>query len=481
MRGARIALVVVGTILGLLGFGVAAAGGVMLWADAARDADGYITSPTYTLAVDSYAVTGERIDLGARPGPGEWVPWIGELGVRLEVAAETEKPVFVGIGPDHAVRRYLQGVHHHQLTRLDGGADRVEYLAAPGSGSPPAPGTQTFWTASTEGSGVQTLTWDAEPGRWAMVIMNADGSPGIAVSTTAGATASFIFPLGLGLLIGGLVALATAVVLVVVGILGTARSAGSAPGAPAPTPRAGTYPLTLTGRLDDRLNRGLWLVKWLLAVPHFVVLAFLWAAFLFLTMAAGIAILFTGRYPRAMFEFNAGVLRWSWRVSYYAHGVLGTDTYPPFTLAATDYPADLQIAYPEQLSRGLVLVKWWLLAIPHYLVLAVLTGGAYTVGSAATQQEGGWELTAGGGLIGVLVLIAAVALLFTGRYPGGLFDVVMGLQRWVYRVIAYAALMTDEYPPFRLDTGGDDPGAGPPAPAGGPPADEGAAQPLVHT
>ena len=217
------------------------------------------------------------------------------------------------------------------------------------------------------------------------------------------------------------------------------------------------YPVRLEGRLDPQLSRWLWLVKWLLAIPHFIVLFFLWVAFVVLTIVAFFAILFTGRYPRGIFDFNLGVLRWTWRVSYYSYGALGTDRYPPFTLGeAPDYPATLDIAYPEQLSRGLVLVKWWLLAIPHYILLGIFLGGA---GSAADrgQDWGGWHWWYGGGLIWALVLFAGIALLFMARYPRGLFDFVLGLDRWVARVIAYAGLMTDAYPPFRLDQGGDDP------------------------
>ena len=147
------------------------------------------------------------------------------------------------------------------------------------------------------------------------------------------------------------------------------------------------------------------------------------------------------------------MLRWSWRVGYYSYSTLGTDRYPPFTLQPADYPAELTVRYPEQLSRGLVLVKWWLLALPQYVIVTLLGGGWWL---------GWWEPSdarwtgESPGLIGVLVLFAAVALFSTGRYPQSIFDVVMGLNRWVYRVVAYAALLTDEYPPFRLDQGGDD-------------------------
>ncbi|WP_166849195.1 DUF4389 domain-containing protein [Isoptericola sp. BMS4] len=228
------------------------------------------------------------------------------------------------------------------------------------------------------------------------------------------------------------------------------------------------YPLRLDADPPTGLSRWLWLVKWVLVVPHVIILIALWVAFVVLTVVAFFAILFTGRYPRGIFDFNVGVLRWGWRVSYYSYGALGTDRYPPFTLDdVADYPTHLDVRPPEHLSRGLVLVKWWLLAIPHYLVLALVLGtGSGTPpaeSTAAGETAGSWPPVLG--LVGVLVLVAAVVLLFRGTYPGGVFDLVVGLQRWALRVVAYAALMTDDYPPFRLDLGGADPGSVPrPAP-----------------
>jgi len=219
-------------------------------------------------------------------------------------------------------------------------------------------------------------------------------------------------------------------------------------------------PVRLTGDLDPNLSRWLWLAKMFLAIPHYVILAFLWLAFVCTTVIAGFAILFTGHYPRALFDFNVGVIRWNWRVGFYAYAALGTDRYPPFTLARTDYPADFDITYPEHLSHGLVLVKSWLLAIPHLLIVAAIAGDFLPYPwSTNDGWTSGVDLAAGYSLLNLLVVLAGFFLLVTKRYPSTLFGFLVGINRWFYRVLTYVALMRDVYPPFRLEQGaheGDD-------------------------
>ncbi len=219
------------------------------------------------------------------------------------------------------------------------------------------------------------------------------------------------------------------------------------------------YPARLDGRLEEPMSRLLWLVKWVLLIPHFLCLAGLWIALSVLTIVAGLSILITARYPRGIFEFNVGVMRWTWRVGFYGISAFGTDRYPPFSIKSDPgYPADFHVEHPERLSRGLVLVKWWLLAVPQYLVVALLAGGP------GLSADGAWRIAGGDGVIALLALAGAVILLVTGSYPGQVFDVTIGLNRWCYRVLAYVALMRDEYPPFRYDGGGADPGGLPQAP-----------------
>ncbi|MFE3055270.1 DUF4389 domain-containing protein [Nocardia sp. NPDC059239] len=204
------------------------------------------------------------------------------------------------------------------------------------------------------------------------------------------------------------------------------------------------YPVRVRGDLDPGLSRWMWIVKWILAIPHYVVLIFLSIAYLVVSIIAFFAILITGSYPRGLFDFNVGVLRWSWRVRFYALSQLGTDRYPPFSLQPDpDYPADLEVDYPEQLNRWMVLIKWWLLAIPQYLIVAAFMSGGRN------------QLS----LLPILLIVAVIGLLFTGAYPRGLYDFAMGVNRWTVRVRAYASLMTDAYPPFRLDQGAREPDA----------------------
>jgi hypothetical protein len=220
------------------------------------------------------------------------------------------------------------------------------------------------------------------------------------------------------------------------------------------------HPLRLEGRLDEPLSRWLWLVKWLLAIPHWIALLFLWIGFVLTTIAAFFVLLVTGRYPRRLFAYNVGVLRWSWRVGFYAVSAIGTDRYPPFTLAdVPEYPARLSLDHPEQGRRGLPLIGRWLLGIPQYAIAGII-GGGVMLGHGFHAPS----------LVGVLVLVAGVLLLVGRGYPAGIFDLVMGFNRWSFRVVAYAAFLTPEYPPFRLDQGGQEPTGPAPAPVPGPAA-----------
>ncbi len=207
------------------------------------------------------------------------------------------------------------------------------------------------------------------------------------------------------------------------------------PAGPIVAQPAGPYPpLVVEGQRAERLSRWQWLVKWLLLLPHHLILILLWIPFCALTVIAALAILITGRYPRKVFDFNVGVLRWTWRVNFYGYQALATDRYPPFSLKARDdYPATLEVEYPQHLSRKLVLFKPWLFAIPQYLALVFIEG-----------------------LICVLVLLTALLLPLAGGSSPNIFSLTMGLNRWTMRVAVYAALMTDRYPPFRIDQGSTD-------------------------
>lgn len=440
MSGGRIAILVLGCVLALIALGSLAGGAFLAWAHLTyRNDDGFYTTRHEPFETDGYALRSDDLDLGTE-GP-DWLFEEGRLGtIRIDGEnVEPGKRLFLGIGPADDVERYLDNVDHDIVTDVEVDPFDVEYRHETGSAPPDPPEEQTFWAAS----GFDRIEWKVDEGRWEAVAMNPDGSRGVVAEISVGAKTNLIvwaavIAIGFGVAIGALSAL-----LIWLAVRGRAVPAGvPAPAAAEaqPAPSA-VYPVQIVGSLETGLSRWLWLLKWLLLIPHFIVLAFLWAAFFVVTVIAFFAILFTERYPRSLFDFNLGVLRWTWRVAWYGYGGLATDRYPPFTLGDPDYPARLYVPYPERLSRGLVLVKWWLLAIPHYIVIAFFLGGGWWW----------WSKWNAPGLIVVLALFAGVVLLFRNRYPGSLYGLVLGMDRWVARVVVYVTLMRDEYPPFRLD------------------------------
>ncbi|GAA1764807.1 DUF4389 domain-containing protein [Kocuria aegyptia] len=479
-------LLVLGALLTALGL-AALVGGLVLAGAAAAQQDGrFLTAPPDRHQTITYALVGPPAVLdvgGAGLSPVPFLDRLGQVQVRV-TAADPQQDIFVGVAETADVERYLEGVAHAELGSATESEDDTR-SRVPGERVPDRPGNQTFWTDSDQGPGTRELTLDVRSGSWTLVVMNADATRPVWADLQLGARSELLGPLAGGQLVGGLTGLVVGVPLLLLGAAGLGRDIdprtpprGTGPGAAlaaAPGRDGGTpppmYPVRLAGFLDARLSRWLWLVKWLLVIPHLIVLAVLWFALLVTTVAAGFAVLFTGRYPPSWFSFCVGVLRWSWRVAFYSYSALGTDRYPPFTLARADHPAELEVAYPERLSRGLVLVKWWLLAIPHLLILGVLTGGGGTWSTSRSGDDGTTTTSWGPSLLGLLVLVAAVILLFTGRYRPELFALIMGINRWVNRVLAYVLLMRDEYPPFRLDQGPVEPPPHAPAPWSAPEQD----------
>jgi len=427
-----------------------------------RDDDGFFTAQLDDLVSSGSAIRSDEVDFTGDPGPG-WL--LDRLDTEVRIEAEPVDPtneVFIGIADARDLERYLDGVAHDVITDING--RRATYTSRPGVAAEP-PTSQSFWAASATGAGAQTLEWELAEGEWVAVLMNADGSLGVANEVDVGVSTDVLRPIGLALLAAGLLGVLLTVPLIGATALSSRRrmdgrtsdevvESDHAPSA---------HPLRLEARIDRGLSTWQWLVKWFLAIPHVLCLAVLSVGFVLATIVAFFSILFTGRYPSSIFRFTSGVLKWGWRVTFYAFSGLGTDRYPPFSLGdEPNYPATLSVAEPGDLSRVKVLFKWWLLALPHYVVLAFISGW----GVSAWVADDGTTWSAGGGLLGVLALITGCFMLFTRRYPKGLFDLTMGLNRWVYRVIAYIALMTDVYPPFRLDQGGTEGGPDAPEPYG---------------
>ena len=195
---------------------------------------------------------------------------------------------------------------------------------------------------------------------------------------------------------------------------------------PPVAPPAADYPARFDVEYPERLSHWKVLVKWLLAFPHLIIVYLLQLVASLMVLVAFFAVLFTKKWPRGMFDFMVQIQRWTLNVATYAFTLM-RDEYPPFGGEEGEYPLSFQVDYDENLSRWMIFVKW-LLVLPHLIILTFLAVAAW-----------------------VVLIIAWFAILFTGRYPRGMFDFVEGVIRWHNRVVGYAlTLVTDKYPPFRL-------------------------------
>ena len=233
MSAGRVVLVVLGSIGVLFGLALLAGGGFLLWADRTQREDGYLTTPTERFATPTYALTRTRLEVDT-DGAG-WVlndSWFGKVRIRGESAGG--KTIFIGVGPEATVARYLGTVAHANVEDIDFDPFRVTYLPITG-GAPQGPPTeQRFWAASASGVGTQTLTWKVREGDWSVVLMNADGSRGVAADVDLGAKLSFLLWVGIGLLIGGVFVVSGSTALIVL-----AARRRQAPSAPPVPPAAG--------------------------------------------------------------------------------------------------------------------------------------------------------------------------------------------------------------------------------------------------
>jgi hypothetical protein len=234
----RILALVFGILLLIPGLGLALGGGVLLGADLGNRTDGFVFSATDNFSSDGFALTSDRIDLAAG---ANWLPVSAALGnVRAEVtAADPSTAIFVGVAPATEGAAYLGGVARSVINDLGTTAKNERFVP----GAPPAglPGDQNFWVAQSSGKGTQQLDWTPARGDWMFVVMNADGSAGVAMAARIGATVPALGGLAWGVLGGGLLLVIIGVLLLVLAIrrpsVGRAGTGGPyvMPSGPAPS------------------------------------------------------------------------------------------------------------------------------------------------------------------------------------------------------------------------------------------------------
>ena len=218
MSAGKIALLIVGIVVVVVAIGLIATGGAVLWANGfLTDDEGYLTTKTIRIDEGSYAVVSEPTDIEV----GSWWVWDwGDLAsFKIEGSNDdSSNDIFMGLADASDLDSYLRDVDYDEVTDFSINPDRLDYRNHPGNSEPAMPTTQDLWLESVNGPGTQTLDWDMQGGTWSLILMNEDGSAGVDLSIVLGVKIPWLFGTGLGLLLGGIVALPIGTLMIVLAV-----------------------------------------------------------------------------------------------------------------------------------------------------------------------------------------------------------------------------------------------------------------------
>jgi hypothetical protein len=244
MRAGKIVAIIAGILILLIAVALLIPGSVLLGLyGTQRDDAGFFETSSQTLSSSGYALVTPDVDVNIGPLAGIWLPTGDRAAIRIRVTSTADVPGFVGIGPSDQVAEYLSGVEYDEVTDFGWAWADVEYRHVDGGAPSSPPGSQEFWVAEEEGTDTLTLEWDIQDGSWTAVVMNADASDSVRAGVSLGARFDILLPIGVGMVVGGVVLLVIAILLIV---LGARRP--RAPAAPMPAPAAPSGPTSPGGQ-----------------------------------------------------------------------------------------------------------------------------------------------------------------------------------------------------------------------------------------
>jgi hypothetical protein len=244
MRPLRVVLLVFGIFVAIIAIGLLAGGGALVWAHTTqRDADGYYSTDAERLTSPSYALTSDALDLGTHPGA-----WVPTDVATLRIASNDPTNLFIGVAPTARVERYLRGVPHTVVTDIQSDPFHATTREAGGNDAPEPPDQQDFWAATARDG---ELTWSVASGNWTVVVMNRDASQGVDANLAVGVKTALLLPIGIVLLVVGLLLAAGAIAMIIASTRGRRRDENRLPPGAMPARPDDPSGLPTPARPDD--------------------------------------------------------------------------------------------------------------------------------------------------------------------------------------------------------------------------------------